>query len=106
VSPGGALTAKVTVKNIGPMDGDEVVQLYAGCVKSGVAPRAVKELKGFKRVHVRAGREAVVTIRIRAADLAWYNPDRGRWEVERTKYRLFAGPSSGELPLKKDFIVG
>ena len=44
------------VKNTGPVDGDEVVQLYIRDLISSVA-RPVKELKGFQRIHVRAGED-------------------------------------------------
>ncbi len=102
----GTLTVKVRVRNKGPLDGEEVVQLYIGYANSKIAPRAVKELKGFKRILIRNGREETVAFKIKAADLAWYHPDHRRWEVEKMKYHVYAGPSSGELPLEGEFIVG
>ncbi len=102
----GALAVKVTVKNTGPMDGDEVVQLYISYENSKIVPRPLKELKGFKRVFIRKGKEVTVSFKIKAEDLAWYNPERRRWEVEKMKYRVLAGPSSAALPLEAVFSVG
>jgi beta-glucosidase len=102
----GTLAVKVTVKNTGPMDGDEVVQLYISYENSKIVPRPLKELKGFKRVFIRKGKEVTVSFKIKAEDLAWYNPERRRWEVEKMKYRVLAGPSSAALPLEAVFSVG
>lgn len=43
----GTLTVKVSVKNTGAREGQEVVQLYISDKKSSL-PRPVKELKGSK----------------------------------------------------------
>ena len=47
-------TVSFKIKNTGTRDGDEVVQLYIRDVLSSVA-RPVMELKGFQRVHLKAG---------------------------------------------------
>lgn len=43
----------VNVRNSGTVDGDEVVQLYLSWTPS--VPMPVKQLRGFKRVHLKAG---------------------------------------------------
>ncbi len=105
ISREGSVNARVTVTNTGSVTGDEVVQLYVGYGSSRVDPRPVKELKGFARVTLDPGEEKTVTITINAKDLAWYNPDTRRCEVEAMEYELFAGPSSRDLPLRGRFRI-
>src|SRR5918995_277294 len=49
-----SLTVSVTVTNDGDRDADEVVQLYLH-QRYGSSSRPVRELKGFRRVHLAAG---------------------------------------------------
>lgn len=74
MTAGGTLTATVTVTNTGSRDADEVVQLYLRDVSASIA-RPVKELKGFRRVHIRAGESQEVSFGIGEADLMFYNSD-------------------------------
>ena len=63
VSATGTVQVKVTVKNVGKRDGDEVVQLYVRDQISSVT-RPVKELKGFRRVHLEPRETRTVTFDI------------------------------------------
>src|SRR5690606_26901597 len=54
VEEGMPLRARVSLKNTGTRDGEEVVQLYVRHLRSRL-PRPLKELKGFRRVAVPAG---------------------------------------------------
>jgi len=57
----------VRVKNDSPLEGDEVVQLYfAG---GGAADDPIRQLRGFQRVHLRAGETRDVQFAITADDL-------------------------------------
>ena len=44
----------MTVKNSGPLDGDEVVQLYLSDEK-GSTKRPIRQLEGFERISLKAG---------------------------------------------------
>jgi beta-glucosidase len=58
---------RATVRNTSSRDGDEVVQLY---VSGGSEPEApARSLRGFQRVHLRAGESRDVTFELEAADL-------------------------------------
>jgi beta-glucosidase len=58
---------RATVRNTSSRDGDEVVQLY---VSGGPEPEApARTLRGFQRVHLRAGESRDVTFKLEAADL-------------------------------------
>jgi len=62
----------VTVKNKGRRAGDEVVQVYARLPEyEGKAP--IKELKGFKRVSLKASEKRTVHIPVRKSDLRYWS---------------------------------
>ena len=65
-----------TIKNIGPCDGDEVVQLYVRDEVASIAP-ASKLLKGFQRVHINKGETKQVTFYLTERDLAVYSKEKG-----------------------------
>ncbi|MEJ2111519.1 MAG: glycoside hydrolase family 3 C-terminal domain-containing protein [Acidobacteriota bacterium] len=56
-----------TVKNTSTRDGDEVVQLYVGGGPEKAAP--IRNLRGFQRVHLRAGESREVTFTLGSDDL-------------------------------------
>src|SRR5690606_4742796 len=59
LSSGGSLDVSVTLKNIGECDGATVVQLYIHDLAASLV-RPVKELKGFRKVSLKAGEEQQV----------------------------------------------
>ena len=68
---GSPLDVEVDVKNTGKRDGDEVVQLYIGFPKVGGAP--LKALRGFTRVHLKAGEQQHVKLTLSPRDLSFVN---------------------------------
>jgi len=60
-------TIQVTVKNASARDGDEVVQLYVGGGAGEEAP--IRSLRGFQRIHLRAGESRQVSFTLGADDL-------------------------------------
>lgn len=68
----GEITAAVTITNEGKYDGDEVVQLYIRDLIGSVT-RPVKELKGFKRISLKAGETKQVSFKITADLLKFYD---------------------------------
>jgi len=68
----GSITVKATVKNTGDFDADEVVQLYIRD-RVGSITRPIKELKGYKRIHLLKGEEAEVEFTLLPGDLAFFN---------------------------------
>lgn len=93
VAPDGLLQATVEVTNTGDRAGDEVVQLYVGPSDSRIE-RPVRELKGFKRVSLAPGESATVSLELPVAELAFWDPERGAWEVEEGPYEARVGTSS------------
>ncbi|MDQ7821390.1 MAG: beta-glucosidase BglX [Candidatus Eremiobacteraeota bacterium] len=88
------LTVSVTVKNMGRFDGEEIVQLYLRDLVGSVT-RPLKELRGFRKVLIPAGRERPVTFTLSAEDLAFYRRDMS-YGAEEGQFEVFVGPHSQE----------
>ncbi|HVW95693.1 MAG TPA: glycoside hydrolase family 3 C-terminal domain-containing protein [Mucilaginibacter sp.] len=92
----GNIAATITVKNTGKYAGKETVQLYVSKEGSAVE-RPEKELKAFKKVMIKPGETANVTLSIPVEDLAYYDVKTSKWVVEPGKYKLLAGASSRDI---------
>ena len=92
------IKVQLEVTNIGDMDGDEVVQLYIRD-KVSSATRPVKELKGYKRVHLKVGETKKVTFEIIPESLAFYDIDMN-YVVEPGAFNIMTGSSSNYKDLK------
>jgi beta-glucosidase len=78
----GDVRISANVTNRGAVDGDEVVQLYL--THEGVAGTALKQLRGFQRIHLARGQSKVVTFSLRDRDLSIVNTDGKRLIVTGT----------------------
>jgi len=94
----------VNLKNSGKRDGDEVVQLYVSYPDSKVE-RPLKQLKGFKRVFIRAGDTKKVEIPLKSKDLAYWNVDKHAFVVEKGTIKLMIGNSSENIKLTKKIKI-
>jgi len=88
----GATVASIDVTNTGEREADEIVQMYLGAEVSQVT-RPVKELKGFRRIHLKPGETQTVGFPLDAESLAFWNIDM-KFRVEPGSYRIIMGPSS------------
>jgi beta-glucosidase len=68
---GNPLNVEVDIKNTGKRDGDEVAELYISFPKTPGAP--LKALRGFKRVHLKAGEQQHVKLTLGPRDLSYVN---------------------------------
>ncbi len=74
IRPGERLSVEVTVTNTGQRDADEVVQLYV-CRTGAPVPVPLRQLAGFRRVAIGAGRSETVRFVIEPRQMAWYSDD-------------------------------
>jgi beta-glucosidase len=88
-----------TVKNIGPYDSDEVVQLYVRDEVASVAP-ASKLLKGFQRVHINKGETQQVTFYLTKRDLSVYSVEKG-WHFEAGDFTIMVGGGDSKTTQNK-----
>ncbi len=100
----GRVEVTVTLKNAGAMDGYETVQLYIrDDISSVVTP--VKQLKGFRKVFVKAGGTVTVAIPLNICDLYVVRED-GTEVVEPGTFTIMVGPDSrDEVLLKAKLVV-
>lgn len=88
-------TASVTVKNTGNRDGEEIVQLYIHA-KTSSSTRPVKELKGFRRIRLKAGEQQTVSFTITDNDLKYYNHEL-EYILEPGEFDIMVGPNSRDV---------
>lgn len=97
----GSLTVKASISNVGKMDADEIVQLYIRD-RVGSITRPVKELKGFKRIHLTSGETVGVTFELPASALEFFNGKAN--VIEPGEFDLWIGPNSDE-GLHSEFMI-
>lgn len=86
------LQASVTITNTGKYDGEETPQLYIRDMVSEVT-RPVRELKGFKKVFLKAGESKTVTFTISNDDLKFYDINM-KYTSEPGDFKVFIGGTS------------
>ena len=91
-----------TIKNTGPCDGEEVIQLYVRDEVACIAP-ASKLLKGFQRVHIKKGETKQVTFYLTERDLSVYSKEKG-WHFEPGEFTIMVGGSS-EQTISKNVTI-
>lgn len=89
---GDKIQFSATVVNTGNVDGEEVVQLYIRDMKGSVT-RPVRELKGFKKILIKAGESRKVTFDLSPEDLSFMRKDM-TWGQEKGEYKLWIGGDS------------
>ena len=92
------VTASITVRNAGQMDGKETVQWYI-CDPYSTLTRPVKELKHFEKKLLKAGEEYTFTFEIDPArDLSFVNADGERF-VEAGDYYIIVKDKKVKITL-------
>jgi len=102
IAPDGQVKVSVTVTNTSKRPADEVVTLYVHDVVSSVT-RPVQELKGFRRVHLDAGKSERVELPLGPDELSFYDEHMKRI-VEPGKFEITVGASGAE-PLRAELEV-
>lgn len=87
-----------TLTNTGSRDGAEVAQIYVSC-RTGSVFRPKKELKGFRKVFLKAGESRRVTVTLDDKAFRYFNTDTGRWEMETAHYGIHVGASVSDIRL-------
>ena len=98
------VTVSFKVKNTGDVDGAEIAQLYVSDVESTIY-RPVKELKGFKKVFLKAGEEKEIEITLDKRAFAYYNVNINDWHVESGEFKILVGASSRDIKLEASINV-
>lgn len=97
----GNIEISLDVRNIGKLDGEEVVQLYGiDTTASMVRPR--QELVGFKRVHLGCGETKRIKFKFNIDILSFIGED-GKWLVESGEFRFFVGGHSKDKRIEMNY---
>ena len=97
---GETVEVSFTLKNVGRMDGDEVAQVYVQLPEyEGIAP--LKELRGFRRVHLRHGESRRVTVPLRREDLRYWSESRKAFVIPEGLPTVMVGASSSDIRLQR-----
>jgi len=99
VTTNSGMTAQFEIKNIGPVAGAEVVQLYVHPETTSVM-RPDKELKGFKKIFLKPGEKQMAIIPLERGAFAYYSPERHEWIAESGRYEILIGSSSRDFRLR------
>lgn len=87
-----------TVTNTSDVDAKEIAQLY---VRDPIAmvSRPQKELKGFRKIALKAGESRRVTLSLDARSFAYYSVPLKKWHVENGAFEIMIGASSRDIRL-------
>ncbi|WP_044933712.1 glycoside hydrolase family 3 C-terminal domain-containing protein [Pseudobutyrivibrio sp. LB2011] len=89
---------KFTITNTGKRDGAEIAQLYVGKSQSGLI-RPKKELKGFKKVWIKAGESVEVEIPFDDKTFRYFSTVSNKWEIEGGEYQIYVGKNVADIVL-------
>ena len=91
------------VRNTGQREGDEIVQLYIRDDVSSVTTYQ-KSLRGFERIHLKAGEETTVRFTLTPRDLSLWNKHE-EFVVEPGTFTIMIGRSSEDICLHGKLTV-
>lgn len=94
----------VSVKNTGLMDGDEVIQVYIRY--PAIERMPLKELKAFRRVHIRRGESAVLHFAIPFDELRKWDLNKKGWVFYPGEYRVMVGGHSQDIRMEAPIHIG
>jgi beta-glucosidase len=92
MTPGGSITVSADITNRGALEADEVVQLYVRDLVASVA-QPVRELKGFRRIHLKPGEKQNVSFTLSEKDLAFYG-ESAELITEAGEFQVWIAPHS------------
>ena len=101
---GRPVQVRVTVRNVGDRDGEEVVQLYLGQPSDG-AQTPKKVLRGFQRISLQRGQRHTVEFTMHTEDLARWDANLHRWHVPAGQYQVAIGASSRDIRVRRTIKV-
>lgn len=101
-----SISISVDVKNIGPVAGKEVVQIYLSAPAEKLdKPR--EELVAFAKTDLlEPGRSQTLSFALNPRDLASFDPASSRWLAEAGRYEVKIGASSRDIRQTAPFSLG
>lgn len=98
------LNLKVTIKNSGEFDGEEVVQVYARKVNPTI-PQPIKKLIGFKRIELGKSEEKTIQITMDSSLLSYWDIEQQIYLIESGEYEIQVAKSSSDVKLHEMILI-
>lgn len=96
----GTITATFDVQNTGTVAGKEIAELYIAQPDAAAdLNRPIRRLEGFEKVELAAGGKKTLTMKVKIADLAFFNADQDKYVVDTGRYQVMVGGSSATSAL-------
>lgn len=102
--PGDTLTVSVNVKNVGKMDGDDVVELYVKDLTAKIV-HPVKSLLGFDRISVKKGDVRRGKISLPVKTMRLFSRRQAKYIVAPGRYEIQIGSSAKDIKLTKTITI-
>lgn len=93
------IEVSIKVKNIGDVDGAEVIQLYIENNKSSVY-KAKRELKAFDKVFLKTGEEKEIIFHLTKRDFAYFDRLMHTYHVNQGEYKIQLAKNVNEIILE------
>jgi len=94
------INVEFSLSNNGKYDGDEVAQLYVEYPETGTY-MPIKQLRGFKRVHIKKGKTEKVSISALKKDFRYWDEKEKHFITPTGNYVFQLGSSSMKIQLKQ-----
>lgn len=99
------LTVSVEIKNKGPVEAAEVVQIYVSN-KAARIQCPERELRAFAKVRLLPGESRRVQLQLEDRAFAYFDTKRDGWQIDSGTYRILAGLSSADTLLTANLQIG
>ncbi|PVH82243.1 glycoside hydrolase family 3 protein [Cadophora sp. DSE1049] len=100
----GEIIIEAIVSNTGAVDGSEVVQVFVEDVASSVS-RPQKELKGFTKINVAAGKSEKVSIMLKDKyAFSFWDESTKMWKCEAGQFKIHVGEFVESVSVDQDFF--
>jgi beta-glucosidase len=104
--PGSAnATVSFTVTNTGQREGADVAQLYLGFPQIAEGNEPPIQLKGFRKVELKAGESKPVELKLDARAFSYWSEKSHAWQVAPGEFQVMVGDSSASTPLKSSVTI-
>ena len=100
--PDGTVAVHVTVTNCGKRAGSEVAQIYVGYPKETGEPPL--QLRAFSKVQLKPGASARLEFTLTSRAFSYWSVTDHDWRIAPGSYRIAAGDSSRDLPLREQIV--
>lgn len=100
ITAGDPLDIKVSVKNSGAYDGEEVIQAYL-VDPTAIYPDPFRSLVAFKRIHLKTGESKRITLSVEPEQMAVVT-NKGIKAIKAKRLNVFVGGKQPELKTRTD----